>query len=527
LSSNDRRIVILPRTNRVKAGKLTGDTMSEFHVPFLLDTDTYKATHHAQYREDLEEMTAYFTFRGPLDRDDHRIVIFGLRYAFERILSHRVTQADIDEADTYLNQHGVMKSRIDWPKDLWQDVVDSGGALPFKVAALPDGSVVYPGIPVFTITATSKYARLATWLETSLMRIWSPCTTATKSRHVWKLIRSAFDRSVDEANDFLLPSRFHDFGSRGVSSSETAMVTGAAHLLSFEGTDTMTAGWLATKWNNGKGVGESVIASEHSVMTTHEDELHAVRHLIKMTPCGQILSCVSDSYDYENFCWNILPQIADEAREKGIFFVLRPDSGDPVEAVVTGLRALDRAFGSDENSKGYRVIRGAGVIQGDGLDVRAVGVILEAVIRNGFSAQCVAFGMGGGLLQSQTRDTMKAAVKVCQIRVGGKNIPIMKAPKTDGSKNSLPGNMQVNIVDKAPMIYSRTSNPGWEDRRIENDMLQVIWNSGPTGWVPETFEQMRTRLNREWSIRPLKTEILSNQMKALIEKTMDEIRSRI
>lgn len=156
-----------------------------------------------------------------------------------------------------------------------------------------------------------------------------------------------------------------------------------------------------------------------------------------------------------------------------------------------------------------------------------MGVILEAVIRNGYSAQCVAFGMGGGLLQSQTRDTMKAAIKVCQIRVGGKNIPIMKAPKTDGSKNSLPGNMQVNIVDNAPMIYSRTSSPGWEDRRIENDMLQVIWDSGPTSWVPETFEQMRARLNREWSIRPLKTEILSNQMKALIEKTMGEIRSRI
>jgi hypothetical protein len=34
---------------------------------------------------------------------------------------------------------------------------------------------------------------------------------------------------------------------------------------------------------------------------------------------------------------------------------------------VQGLRALDRVFGSDTNSKGFKVIRGAGVIQVGGL----------------------------------------------------------------------------------------------------------------------------------------------------------------
>ena len=81
-------------------------------VPFLLDTDTYKATHHFQYDTAIDEMTAYFTFRGPLTPDDHRIVVSSLRYAIENILQRRVTQADIDEAESYLSQHAEMKEVI-------------------------------------------------------------------------------------------------------------------------------------------------------------------------------------------------------------------------------------------------------------------------------------------------------------------------------------------------------------------------------------------------------------------------------
>ena len=495
-------------------------------VPFLLDTDTYKATHHFQYNNDIEKMTAYFTFRGPLNSNDSRIVVFGLRYAIENILQRRVTQSDIDDAESYLSQHGVMKGRIEWPKDLWQEVVDvHGGRLPFTVRALRDGSVVYPGVPVFTISGVGKFAKLTTWLETSLMRIWSPSVTATKSRHVWQAVRDAFDDSVDSEFDFLIPSRFHDFGSRGVSSAETAMTTGMGHLLSFEGTDTMTAGFLATKWNNGVGVGESVIASEHSVMTTHDDELTAVRHLINMTPRGQILSVVADSYDYNNFVFKIVPQIVDEAREKGIVFVLRPDSGDPVEAVLTGLEGLSKAFGYTINTKGYKVITGAAVIQGDGLDLNKVSEILKAVMSCGYSAQNVAFGMGGGLLQSQTRDTMKAAIKVCSITVNGRERAIMKAPKTDSSKISLPGNMQVNKVYGIPTVFPMT-NVGWQDGRLETDMLETVYSPEGVSWVPETFQQMRNRLNSEWVKLPKQAHVISNDMYDLVEKTIRDIDSR-
>lgn len=36
--------------------------------------------------------------------------------------------------------------------------------------------------------------------------------------------------------------------------------------------------------------------------------------------------------------------------------VLRPDSGDPVEAVLEALKAAEKVFGVDVNAKGYKVM---------------------------------------------------------------------------------------------------------------------------------------------------------------------------
>lgn len=40
---------------------------------------------------------------------------------------------------------------------------------------------------------------------------------------------------------------------------------------------------------------------------------------------------------------------------KGGFMVFRPDSGDPIDAVLKGLRAAEKTFGATVNSKGFKV----------------------------------------------------------------------------------------------------------------------------------------------------------------------------
>ena len=67
------------------------------------------------------------------------------------------------------------------------------------------------------------------------------------------------------------------------------------------------------------------------------------------------------------------------------------------------LVAADRVFGSTVNRAGYKTINGCGVIQGDGIDVTVLKRIAGAIEAAGFSAENVAYGMGGGLLQKVSR----------------------------------------------------------------------------------------------------------------------------
>jgi hypothetical protein len=80
------------------------------------------------------------------------------------------------------------------------------------------------------------------------------------------------------------------------------------------------------------------------------------------------LTCVlpawCGSYDYERALSEVLPAVAAKKIAKGGFMVLRPDSGDAVQTVVMGLRAAEKVFGCDVNTKGFKVPRGCSVIQG-------------------------------------------------------------------------------------------------------------------------------------------------------------------
>ena len=133
-------------------------------------------------------------------------------------------------------------------------------------------------------------------------------------------------------------SRLHDFGFRGCTSIEQAMIGGSAHLLNFQGTDTLVAAYH-TQYvlNNGNPVGTSIPASEHSVMTCFDNEKDAMLHMIGLFG-DNIFACVMDSYDYVEALESILPSIASAKTAKGGFMVLRPDSGDPVEVVLQALR---------------------------------------------------------------------------------------------------------------------------------------------------------------------------------------------
>ncbi|KAJ3213214.1 hypothetical protein HDU67_003153 [Dinochytrium kinnereticum] len=533
-------------------------------IPLPLLTDSYKTTHPFIYPDALK-MVAYGEFRKPFEKDpnDTRIVLYGLRYIIEEYINVPWTKEDVDRSKAFFDTHQSSLNPADrstlvfpFPYDLFMEFINENrGYFPVKIEALPEGSVIYPHIPVYQITAEKRYSRLVTYLETILTMIWYPCTVATLSRRCRDVIHEYFMKTADPEQQFLLDSRLHDFGFRGCTSVEQSIIGGSSHLvghfiagraqiltfyillahffdnyyclqkLNFTGTDTLSAAYYTQfHLNNGQPVASSIPATEHSVMTSFRNERQAMERLLTLYGTG-ICACVMDSYDYINALENVLPTVAKLKIEKGGALVLRPDSGDPVEVVLQALRAAEKVFGVTVNKMGYKCLNGVSVIQGDGISHRTIGVILEAMEKEKYSAVNAAFGMGAGLLQKVNRDTMSFATKLSHITYSdGLKRDVMKCPKTDPNKISLPGEFIVvqDTTTLTPTVYP-TDGPTAATK--PTNALVTLYDSGrPVAWKWESFNTVRERLNKEWTAtaQSKKHDAVSKELKDKIVRVKGE-----
>jgi len=525
-----------PFSDREQVGfdRKAGDAGSKRHLecPQSLYTDSYKVAHPLQYPS-ASEMSAYGEFRGKFKgMDDDRIVVYGMRYYMSQFISSKMSDADIERGLQFISTHLPGCSlETDGISSCFKSFKENGGYYPVKIEVMPEGSVVRPHIPVYKITARSEagkdYSRLVTYLETMLTMIWYPSTVATLSRITKELIYDAYVQSVDTANFGSLDSRLHDFGFRGCTCLEQSVIGGSAHLLSFIGSDTMSACYhVQYHLNKGVARGVSIPATEHSVMTSWQDEEAAVRNLLARFPDSKFIACVMDSYDYKAALEQILPIVAEvfkedsKAKRKDRTFVIRPDSGDPVQQVIDGLKAAEHAFGVELNSKGFKVLKNCAVIQGDGIDYDIIGKILRATMKAGFSAENVAFGMGAGLLQKVNRDTMQFATKLSYIRyndTANSYKLVMKKTKDDRAKWSLPGksvvmrrlysSSDVGQVHGPHIVCTEDQSVELSNRGYVPSMI-TVYDCGrdltekdlndQTAFYTETHDQVRERMEKEW-----------------------------
>jgi nicotinamide phosphoribosyltransferase len=139
--------------------------------------------------------------------------------------------------------------------------------------------------------------------------------------------------------------------------------------------------------------------------------------MLEQYPTG-IIACVSDSYDIFRACrdyWGT--QLKDQVLQRNGVLVIRPDSGDPVPTMLKVLDILGEKFGTEQNEKGYKVLNPkVRTIQGDGNNhPKDIYRMLDTMRWRGWSADNIAFGMGGALLQKVDRDTQKFAIKASAI----------------------------------------------------------------------------------------------------------------
>lgn len=322
------------------------------------------------------------------------------------------------------------------------------------------------------------------------MRIWYPTTVATQSYFIKKLILKYLEKTSDDPRAEI-HFKLHDFGARGVSSRESAMIGGAAHLVNFMGSDTVIGVWCANKVYGSKMAGFSIPAAEHSSITSwgKKNEVEAYRNMLRQfAKPGSLVAIVSDSYDL----WNAIThlwgeELKREVVESGATVIIRPDSGHPPTVVLKSLQLLEEKFGSKKNSKGYKVLNNVRVIQGDGINHDSIEEILHTITEAGFSATNVAFGMGGALLQQVNRDTQKFAMKCSSAIVDGVEVDVFKDPITDDGKRSKAGRLDlINDNGYRTVVL--------KDGAISHyaSAMRTVFLNGESK-VDDTFENIRLR----------------------------------
>lgn len=437
-------------------------------MPLLLK-DGYKVGHKFQYPNGTSLVYSNLTPRKSRTPGVDEIVFFGLQYFIKEYLvrqfddyffsrpKEEVLNQYKRRIDNYLGKDSITYHHIEALHDL--------GYLPLEIKALPEGYLVPMRVPIFTIKNTQPdFFWLTNMLETLLSAVlWKPCTSATTAFQYLKTFTRYADETVGGDKAFI-PWQGHDFSFRGMSGIEDALMSGAGHLLSFAGTDTIPAiDFLETYYNANcekELIGGSVPATEHSVMCmgTQDGEIKTFERLIcEVYPAG-IVSIVSDTWDFWQVITEFLPALKSKILTRNGKVVIRPDSGDPVK-IITGdknapegspaykgaVECMWETFGGTITEKGYRLLDGhIGLIYGDSITNERQLAILEGLKQKGFASYNVVLGIGSYTYEYVTRDTYGFAMKATYGEVNGVGRDIFKDPKTDdGTKKSARGLMQV------------------------------------------------------------------------------------
>lgn len=347
----------------------------------LTQADFYKLSHKKFMHEGTSFLYANFTPRSGryakwLDDGEQDVVFFGLQAFIQDFLidefNHEFFNKPQDEVikkferrcNTSLGEGSISMDHFISLHDL--------GYLPIEIKALLEGSKVGMKVPVLTMYNTHPdFAWLVTYLETVLSsELWQPITSATSAYQYKKLCDEYADITVGNRAHVMF--QCHDFSARGMAGRHAGAMSGAGHLLSFNGTDTVAAIDLVEDYYFANAetefIAASVPASEHSVTSlgsSVDGEFETIKRWITEDYPTGIVSIVSDTYDYFNVLTNYLPALKEDilARKPNALglskVVVRPDSGDPAD-IICGIKhvILDDLDGDSAKNFFYGVRNG-------------------------------------------------------------------------------------------------------------------------------------------------------------------------
>lgn len=473
---------------------------SPFKTNLCVTTDSYKVSHATQFPAG----TSFVSYYGESRSENEHLITGGMNL-LAKTLEQGITAEDVERAAKLYAAH-FGNSKL-FAYDLWMRVVNEfGGKLPVRLLALPEGSLAKSKVPMYILEPTHPdFISLCGYLETHVLSsVWYQSTVATRSFKCKEVINRYMKETscLEGAEyDFVLNTRLHDFGARGVTCTQQMAVGGLSHLYSFIGTDTVMSMIMAQDLYGFEGAaGISIPAREHSTTISWSNEDDAFHNSIDSYGAG-VYACVMDSYDFQAAVTRVCTEMKDKIIAAGGTFVIRPDSGDMIQNIMFALETAGKHFGFTYNDKGYKVLsKHVRIIQGDDINNEVdIGRVLSWMEGKRWSAENIAFGMGGGLLQKLNRDTYKFAMKLSAITVDGESRGVRKCPKGAEWKASKAGQLRVyHPVDadgnvditthKVVDILTETAGPGYVDAMIEyysfdprtgvevvhNDTLEIV-----------------------------------------------------
>jgi nicotinamide phosphoribosyltransferase len=437
-----------------------------------IQTDFYKVPHFGMYPKGTIKISSNLTPRKSRIDGVNEVVIFGIQYFLKEYLIRQWNENFFSKpkeeviskykrmVDFTLGEGSIGMEHVEKLHDL--------GYLPIRIKSLPEGSKCPIRVPCCTITNTVNHAYwLVNYFETIFSTsVWQGMTSATIAYEYRKILEKYAMETV--GNKEFVDFQAHDFSMRGMSSLESACISGAGHLTSFYGTDTIPAiSWLEQYYQANvekELVGTSVPATEHSVMTMYGkgSEKECFERLMDLYPKG-ILSVVSDTWNLWDVCTVYLPELKEKVMAREGKLVIRPDSGDPVDIIcgtdefvdkdwmirnVAGINydkytyfnkegkaakwhategestpertvqqkgvieLLWEEFGGTVNELGYKVLDPhVGAIYGDSITLQRAKDICERLKAKGFASTNIVLGIGSYTYQYNTRDTFGFAIK--------------------------------------------------------------------------------------------------------------------
>jgi len=492
----------------------------------IIETDSYKAPQGYMLDDiepdedgNMQHFTGMYAFIEPRKgaRDPH-VIVAGTAAIVNKLAYIRVTMQHVIEAVHFYAAHFSTPDhdcRYHFNPLPWLKIVlEHNGCLPFRLSALPEGMIVPIATPICVIENTDKdCAQLVSHFEGLIQKAyWYPTTVATNALGFSSQIKRALQvTTTPEIMNGWLPFSLQDFGYRGCTSEEAAIIGGSAALYVTMGSDTVPAIAHTMRTLGGKMPGYSVAACEHNQAFSRgkDGEFKFIKNLLKVYPAG-ILSVVADTYDMRNHIETITTgEFRDLIMARNGTYVIRPDSQflneddtemSPAETVSEIFKILARNLIEfiTVNEKGFKVLpKQYKIIYGDGLSISKIRSILDMMIADGWCATNIVFGVGGNLLQNVNRDTFRFAMKSSQQEYEITNVDgrvwkeIRDVGKETPGKQSKKGRFHVGLIDGK--IECNDIN----DSRVVGipNMLERYYENGNVCKSVGNIDEIRERVN--------------------------------